>query len=141
MSILVIIDSRFRVSGTLDDFILDVPHSLVSVRSMGLVYSNIRTPGGWAHRSIYIDIEGLPSGVVYTRGGSGGGVLAGYGSFVIPTQAAGGVDAVYREETDYAQKVILNPPASFARLRIRILNSDGVLAGLTHDSLFVLRVE
>jgi hypothetical protein len=140
-SILVIIDSRLRVSGTFDDYIIDVPHSLVNVRSMALAYGVARTPGGWAHRALYVDIEGLPPGVLYTRGGSGSGVLAGHASYVIPTQAAAGVDAVFKEETDYAQKIHLNPPASFARLRVRILDSDGVLAGLGHDSLFIIRVE
>jgi hypothetical protein len=137
-AISLLLDSRQRVSGSLSDFIIDIPAS-VDIKRLSLVYADITTPLGWALPAFVIDIEGV-NGLLYTRGGSGSGALQGFGSFVVPTAPAPGINAIFREETDFVQSVTLNPPQRFARMRVRTLGSDGALAGLTDESLLILRV-
>jgi hypothetical protein len=141
MSILLLLDSRLRVAGGLDDFVIDVAGSVLNVRSLSLVYADITSPGAWTHPAFIVEIDGVPPGVVYPRGGSGGNALQGYGSFVVPLTPAPNTNAIFHEEAHFKQAVGLNPPASFARIRVRILGSDGLIAGLTQESLLIVRVD
>lgn len=133
--ILVIIDTRFRVAGSLSDFIIDIPAS-IEVKKLSLVYADIPQPGGWAQPAFLVEIEGATTGVLYTGGGSGSAALQGFCSFVIPS-----ANAIFREESDFEQMIYLTPPQRYARIRVRILGADGALAGMTKDSFLILRAE
>lgn len=137
---LVIIDTRFRVAGSQSDFVIDIPGSLVDVKRISLEYADIPHPPGTLPPAIIVDIEGL-AGVSYTGGGSGSGALAQFGSFVLPTTASPSTHSIFREKSDFSQALDLNPPQRYARLRVRILKSDGADSGMTKDSFLILRAE
>jgi hypothetical protein len=140
MSILLLLDSRLRVAGNESEYVIDTPGSIV-IRSLSLVYADITSPGAWTNPAFIVQLEGLPPSVVFTLGGSGGNALQGYGSFVVPVTPAPNTNAIFHEEAHFKQAIALNPPQQFARIRVRILGSDGLIAGLTQESLLIVRVD
>jgi hypothetical protein len=137
---LILLDTRRRVSGTPADFVIDLPVSVTASR-LSLTYADVIPPDQWAHGAIIVEIEGVPNGVSYTRGGSGIQTLAGFGTFIIPTGIKHDLKHVFRENSEFPQIVVLKPPQRFARMTVRLLGSDGVLAPIVEESLFILRVE
>ena len=129
---LLIVDSRDRTGGGVNDFFLNLRPGLQNVRSVRLLYADIPSPAG--------DIE--PYYLIRTSLGAHvrGATQGDSSTFVIPRSAAAGFRSFWAQNSQFPAIVFEEPARSLSDLAVTVRVRGGGSANLTEDWFCILEV-
>jgi len=129
---LMVIDSRDRLGGTVNDFFVNFRPGLQNVHSVRLLYADIPSPEGDTE-PYYLISTNLGS---HVRGATQGDSA----TFVIPRSAAAGFRTFHAEGSTFPTVVFEQPSRSLSELAVSVRVRGGGSANLADDFFLVLEV-
>ena len=130
---LVIVDSRDRISGDVNNFATNLRGAVEAVRTVRLLYADIPSPDGDTE-PYYLIQTSLGS---HVRGAVEGASSA---TFMVPRTAAAGFRTIYAQNSTFPAVVFENPGRSLSSLAVSVRVRGGGYANLTAEWYMVLEV-
>ena len=129
---LLIIDSRDRVGGDVDNFFVNFRPGLQGVHSVKLLWADIPSPEG----------DTAPYYLIATSLGAHvrAAVQGDSGTFLVPRTSAAGYRSFHSEASTFSAVVFLNPGTNLSDLAVSVRVRGGGSAALTEDWFMVLEV-
>jgi hypothetical protein len=130
---LLVLDSRDRTGGSVDDFFINLRPMLQNVRGVRLLYADIPSPEGNVEPYWLLTIS--PFGT-YVRGATAGA----HSTFIVPVTSAAGLRSYHESGSSFNEETFENPGRSCTQLAVSVRVGGGGFANLTGDWYAVLEV-
>jgi hypothetical protein len=130
---LLIVDSRDRTGGDVNDYFVNLRPGLQNVRSVRLLYVDIPSPDGDTE-PYYLIRTSLGA---HVRGATQGDSS----TFVIPRSAAAGYRSFWAQNSQFPAIVFEEPSRSLSDLAVSVRVRGGGSANLTDEWYMVLQVD
>jgi hypothetical protein len=129
---LLIVDSRDRSGGDVNDYFLNLRPGLQNVRSVRLLFADIPSPEG----------DTAPYYLIQTSLGAHvrGATQGDSSTFIVPRSAAAGYRTFWAQNSQFPAVVFEAPPRSLSDLAVSVRVRGGASANLTDDWFCVLEI-
>ena len=127
----LVLDSRDRVGGTLDSFVINLRPCLSGVKAVRLLWASVPNPVG--NSQPYWLVRVPQFGIGARAGAESDG-----STWIVPVDSAQGYRSIFREASDYAELALQQPSMDISSLNVSIYTRGGTPAGLGNDWFLVL---